>query len=101
VTQARLENLLNISLLFNFHSKGKKYLLAQKLKVLSFIIIMSNVLGLINLQYNTFLFCFAATRARGQHGPPSGDRGLLEEVQREAQAQRRHPHHHVGLEELL
>ncbi len=59
------------------------------------------MLGLINFQYDIFDFVFSATRARGQHGPPSGDCGLLEEVQREAQAQRRHPHHHVGLEELL
>lgn len=44
---------------------------------------------------------FLAKRACGQYGTPPGDCRLLEEVQREAQVEGRHPDHDVGLQKLL
>ena len=43
----------------------------------------------------------SATRARGVRGAQARDCGLPEEVQRAAQAQGRHPHHHASLQEFL
>ena len=47
------------------------------------------------------LIPISATRARGLRGPPSRDRGLLEEVQRQAEAEGSHTHNHARVKEFL